>query len=462
MTTARSSWSVSLALVGGLVLLGVAAVLWIDVSSSSQLEVESDTRAGGVVWSPRIDVAQGEAYRGPWRMNRSDWQFVDDPTVAIGERGTVVVIWTDHVEKDLFARTYDPNGSPRRQTPVPVSQNPDTFSWLPRVALAPGRPDTMYVLWQEIIFSGGTHGGDALFTRSTDGGRTFSSPVNLSQSEAGDGKGRLSAEYWHNGSLDLAVGPGGTLYVTWTEYEGRLWMRRSTDQGLDFSPPVHVAGSEATPARGPSLAVDATGTVHVAWAVGEDPEADIHYTHSTDTWDSFATPRSVGTSTGHADAPSMAVDTSDTIHLAYGESPSGPLGAYRVLHTHSTDGGSTFASPATVARPDADTVASKHFPDLRASGAGTLHLLWERFRTTGGRPYSLGYTRTSTRATRFQPSIVVPGTDRPDDGFNGSQQGLLMRKLATNARGDIAVVNSTFDRGTSSHVWLYRGKVVDD
>jgi hypothetical protein len=32
-----------------------------------------------------------------------------------------------------------------------------------------------------------------------------------------------------------------------------------------------------------------------------------------------------------------------------------------------------------------------------------------------------------------------------------------MRKLAVNAAGAIAVVNSTFKRGERSHVWLFRG-----
>lgn len=54
-----------------------------------------------------------------------------------------------------------------------------------------------------------------------------------------------------------------------------------------------------------------------------------------------------------------------------------------------------------------------------------------------------------------------PGSTDPADGFNGSQQGLLMETLAVNDSGDIAVVNSTFERGVSSHIWLYRGQPSD-
>jgi len=447
--------------VTGILSLAVGVFLFVPDTEPPPGNRAEAVQAGDVQWQPRIEVARGAAYRGPWRMNRSDWRFVDDPTVALSREDVASVVWTDHVEQDLFFRAYTADGSARGEAPVNVSQNPDTFSWLPRVAHASGRADTIYVLWQEIIFSGGTHGGEALFTRSTDGGRTFDAPINLSQSEAGDGKGRLTTKYWHNGSLDLATGPEGTIYVAWTEYEGRLWLRRSVDRGRHFSPAAHVAGSNTAPARGPTLAVDGSGTVHLAWAVGEDPGADIRYTRSTGAWDAFATPRPVGKSNGHSDAPSLAVDSSGTVHLAYGESPSGPLHAYHVRYARSPNGDSAFSRPVAVTPADPDAVASTHFPDLQVSASGILHLLWERFPSIEGRPRSLGYAQTPTGSLPFNHRIVVPGSDRPADGFNGSQQGLLMEKIAINERGNLAVVNSTFDRGNSSHVWLYRARTHD-
>src|ERR671939_82717 len=87
-----------------------------------------------------------------------------------------------------------------RGEPVNVSRSPHTFSWLPRIAVSSADPRRVLVLWQEIIFSGGSHGGDILLARSEDGGRSFAPPLNLSNSRAGDGKGRLTRERWHNRS----------------------------------------------------------------------------------------------------------------------------------------------------------------------------------------------------------------------------------------------------------------------
>ena len=391
-------------------------------------------------------------------MNDSDWRFVDDPTVALADDGTAGVVWTNHVAQDLFFQAYGPDGEKALKQPVNVSRNPDTFSWLPRMAIPHGAADTVYVLWQEIIFSGGTHGGEALFARSVDGGRSFSVPINLSRSEAGNGKGRLTEQLWHNGSLDLAVGPGGTVYVAWTAYEGRLWLRRSTDSGVSFSDPVHVAGTDDTPARGPSLAVDSAGTVHLAWAVGEDPAADVRYTRSADEWSAFAPPRAVAPSRGHSDAPSLAVGPAGTVHLAYGESPGGPFRRYHVRYTPAPAGADSFRAATAISNQAAAPYEQAHFPTLRAPTRDTLHVLWELYPDAGERPRALAYTVSPDGGDTFEAPSVVPGSADSEHGFNGSQQGLLMEKLAVNGAGDLAVVNSTFDRGEASRVWLYRGR----
>jgi len=113
--------------------------------------------------------------------------------------------------------------------------------------------DHVYVLWQEIVFSGGSHGGEAFFARSTDGGESFSEPVNLSETADGVGKGRLTENHWHNGSHDLIIGPDGTVHVVWTAFEGALHYTRSEDGGETFAEPTRVAGDGELPARGPSL-----------------------------------------------------------------------------------------------------------------------------------------------------------------------------------------------------------------
>jgi len=217
--------------------------------------------AATLLWRGSTEIAAGPAERGPWQQNESHYRYVDDATVAVDARGRVAFAWVDQATKDVH---FGKQGGA-----VNVSRSPQTFSWLPRVAI--GADGVVYVLWQEIIFSGGSHGGDILFARSQDGGATFSAPLNLSASVAGDGKGRIDKDRWHNGSLDVAVGSDGTVFTAWTEYEGALWLRRSIDGGKSFSGKVRLP--DAKPARAPALAVHGN-TVYLAWTVGDDRSAD--------------------------------------------------------------------------------------------------------------------------------------------------------------------------------------------
>jgi hypothetical protein len=411
-----------------------------------------------VTWGKRIEAASGDAYQGPWRMNDSAFHYVDDPTVAINEAGVVAVAWADQSRQDIFFQLYAPDGEKRFEAPVNVSRTPQIFSWLPRMVTTSSDPSAVYILWQEIVFSGGTHGGEIFFARSTDGGKTFNDPLNLSNSIAGDGKGRLTPRYWHNGSLDLAMGPQRTLYAAWTEYEGALWLARSTDGGERFSKPLRIAGGGgADPARGPSLAVGADNTVYVAWTVGEDRAADIHIAKSGDAGRSFGAPRIAFESNGHADAPKIAVDSTGTVHLVYAESPAGPFERYHIRYTRSSDGARTFNQPREISSPLPEEFESGNFPALSVDAEDNLYVLWELFHDKRDRSRGLGFTVSRDAGRTFPPPSVLPGSADPALGDNGSRQGLLMRKLAVNAAGAIAVVNSTFKRGERSHVWLFRG-----
>ena len=238
----------------------------------------------------------------------------------------------------------------------------------------------VFVLWQEIIFSGGSHGGEMLFARSSNGGRTFSEPQNLSDSVAGDGKGRIDKDYWHNGSFDLVVGADGMIHTAWTEYEGALWYRRSADGGKTFSAKTRVP--DAKPARAPSLAAR-RGTVYLAWTVGDDRAADIRVSRD------FGAPVIVGKSEGYSDAPKLAVDARGTVHLVYSDER-------RILYSRSKDGARSFEQPRDISDRGAG------FPALEVDANGNVYVIWERFTEHAFLARGLGDSGVQGRRCDFQ------------------------------------------------------------
>jgi hypothetical protein len=100
------------------------------------------------------------------------------------------------------------------------------------------------------------------------------------------------------------------------------------------------------------------------------------------------------------------------------------------------------------------------YPGLDVNG-NTVVVTWEgfdrgRFRT---QPVRLMIAVSRDGGTSFSTPALVPGTNAPEMGFNGSQQGLLMGKVDLNRRNDLVVVNSSFIPNRRSRVYLIRGTI---
>ncbi|WP_018861501.1 MULTISPECIES: hypothetical protein [unclassified Thioalkalivibrio] len=425
----------------------------------------ADDGAGSrVVWQEPIEVARGEAYRGPWRMNASDFRYVDDASVAINDHGEVVVVWVDQVEQAILLQRYNRDGQAVLDEPTRIGGEPDTFSWLPRVAIEPAPDDeddfTVHLLWQEILFTGGDHGGEIFYARSRDGGRSFEGHQNLSNSRDGAGKGRITAHRWDNGSLDLLLAGNGQVVAAWTEYRGPLRVTYSSDNGESFAEPETINDGADKPARAPSLARAPSGRILLAWSEGDSPYADIRIATSDELGDGFTAPATALETPGHADAPSLAVDDEGTVHLAFGAIPANDLEDYRQpyhrrLHITQADADTLEFTPPT--QLDADDWPGG-FPTLARSNE-RLYLIWQRYQHPTDRPYGLAFTHAPLDTLAFAPVEPVRGTvDRP---YSGGLQGQLKRRMAANAAGEIAIAQSRFVPGSHSDILLIRGQTQD-
>ena len=429
--------------------LAACLLLWAATGSAAELR-----------WQPPLEIARGAGERGEWQQNESRYDFVDDPAVAWSPQGELAVAWVDQRRKAVLLQRRSADGKALQAPPVDVSRHPETFSWLPRLAWAPDDAARLYALWQEIVFSGGSHGGEILFAVSNDGGRSFAAPVNLSRSREGDGKGRINAKVWDNGSLDVAAAPGGHVFAAWTEYDGRLWFARSSDGGRNFSRPALMAGGPAAPpARAPALAVGSHGEVALAWAVGDDPAGDIRIVLSSDRGRSFGAPRPVAVTPGYSDAPKLAFDARGALHLVHAESRGGPFKPSAILHLRSTDDGRSFGPAREISSPLPAGTTGGAFPALGVDAKGRVVVTWELQRHSGA-TQGLAIA-VSADGQAFSAPQLVPDSVDLAGGSNGSSQGLLMNKLALRADGEVAIVNSAMKIGSHSRVWLLRGALHD-
>jgi hypothetical protein len=434
-------------------LLLVIAIVFVGLPS---LESKNTTWQ----WGAEKELASGKGVKGRWQQNESNFNYVDDPSVAVGANDEVLVAWVEQDKQDIYFQRLSSDATEALASPLNISNTPQVFSWLPRISVSPDAPHHIYIAWQEIIFSGGSHGGDILIARSTDGGRNFSSPKNLSNSIGGAGKGRINQDVWANGSFDIVAGAEGRVIVTWTEHNGSLWIISSTNHGRAFSEPRKISSeADGMPVRAPSLAFGEGKTVYLAWTTGDDPEADIMLQISTDGGRTFNTPQPITKSKVHSDAPKVAVGSDGVVHVVYAESEAGPFDRYEIRYTQSRDAAKTFVEPQTISSPRPDEVESSHFPHLSLDSENNVVVVWELYPKHRQNPRGLGITVSQNGGKEFTPPQRIPGSADPAGGTNGSHQGHLMRKLAIQEDGTILVVNSSLEINEKSRVWLMRGRL---
>ncbi len=141
--------------------------------------------------------------------------------------------------------------------------------------------------------------------------------------------------------------------------------------------PTQVVSTESTGySEGPSLAVDPSGNVHVAWTDcsaygGSHMYYDIQYkmlTTRTGTWSTVQT-----IATRHANNPSLAVDSTGNVHVAYEDYLGTSWDIYYRMRDSKTGGWST-AQPVSTERDD-----SSESPSIGVDNAGNVHVVWFDF-----------------------------------------------------------------------------------
>jgi hypothetical protein len=183
------------------------------------------------------------------------------------------------------------------------------------------------VYYADTNFHGAIGGSPVMFSRSTDGGVTWSSPRTISSG------GRSGAS--HNQGADISVAPNGTIYVAFEAFSQQgadtINFVKSTDCGRHWTQPVVVSTIDSSQAPGVAF---------------RTPTFAFLATDSTN---------------------------SNIVYLAY----QNLVGDYDIYVRRSTNGGSTWSGAVQVN----DDPGARHqiFPTIEVSH-GTLSVAWYDFR----------------------------------------------------------------------------------
>jgi len=190
----------------------------------------------------------------------------------------------------------------------------------------------------------------------------------------------LAAEASMTGGPSIAVDAAGTLHAVWadglTVTNKGIFYAKSLDGGTTWIGELKIDESPGSANIAPSIAVDATGGVHdgniyVVWQRGETTNVQSLFVESLDGGATWINLRSIGT--GPPGSPGMyprvAVDSDGTVYVAY---MSGNVGSYSIADAMSADGGVTW-SIGQILQP---SVSFQGYLSIAAKG-GLACVAWE-------------------------------------------------------------------------------------
>ncbi|MGI0027675.1 MAG: hypothetical protein ACREAD_07530, partial [Nitrosopumilaceae archaeon] len=306
--------------------------------------------------------------------------------------------------------------SPGFSTPVNISTNHGD-SILPQMIVS---GNDVYVVWNDN--STGKYG--ILITKSTDGGMTFGTPVDISRNIGS------------SGSPQFAVS-GNDVYVVWqakTTGKYQIIFAKSTDGGTTFSTPANISTNSGDSSY-PKIAASGNN-VYITWSLTTtNKDYDTYFTKSADKGATFSVPVNISNNLGDSGVPQIAASGND-VYVTW---ENNGLGNFEVFVVKSTDNGNTLASPVNISK---DTTPSGA-PQIAASG-NNVYVSW--MDSTSGN-YDIFVAKSTDAGSTFGAPVNVSVTPN-DSGYqqmtaSGNNVYVVWTETVSNVNYDVFFAKST-------------------
>lgn len=255
---------------------GIVLVAWEAEVGTNRHVLFSRSGDGGKSFEPAVHLTPGVG----------DSRF---PAVATHGAGRVYVAWQDASGTGRRIRLRHSTDGGKTFEPVRPPVPHAVGARGPSIAV--DSAGAVNLVWQGSM----KEGGGVIFARSADGGVTFSAPRRLAP---GAGERRAPV---------LATA-GGEIYLAWRDRVAGRWeilFSRSADGGQTFSPPLNVSRTTGL-ANAPAIAASGRGQITVAWQDDRTGTPQIFVARSSDGGLTFSSPVNVSATSGFAHIPALA------------------------------------------------------------------------------------------------------------------------------------------------------------
>jgi len=362
-----------------------------------------------------VNVEEENTKRTPptfGKMAIKDWTKIldlsDNNVTSQGPRlaasgDNVYAVWEeshDGINRIIFAKSTDRGNTFGKPSNLTSGVGKDSET--PSIAAF---GNIVYVVWTDS--SPGNF--DIFFIKSTDGGNTFSKPLNLSNDPGVSYQPRIVTDGKNN------------VYVVWTDNSPgnyNILFTRTLDGGASFDKPIILSNLKGV-SNFPNIAASGNDTVYVVWShknnTDFDPSNtenqtqtyDIFFTKSLDRGHTFSKPVNLSNDPSNSQSPAVAVSEMGTVYVVWNDNS---IGTYETFFTRSLDWGHTFSKVSVISSNLARSIS----PSISTYG-NNVYVVWSD--NTFGNP-EIFFTKSLDDGSTFNKPINI----NEDSGISGVSQ----------------------------------------
>ncbi len=300
----------------------------------------------------------------------------------------------DYFPQKLYMRRSSDGGDSWGDL-LEVTKNPENMPAWPELALSDA--GDFYCLHSREL------NGRLYFHRSSDGGQTWTTPVEV-------------ADYYipvatNNTDAEMVVDSQGNINVVvdMNEVEasaGNIFFTRSLDGGVSWSEQLRL--SDMNSAIKPAIAVDSQDNIYVAYLLAKTDNARptwyVHLRRSSNGGAQWTTGININEGYGGYGNgfPAIAVNpVNDHIYAVWDSREYRLWGTNQVYFSRSTDRGATWSAPLNIsANPNIN-----HYAEMAVDAAGNINVIWPH---SGG----LWFRRSTNGGDTWSQTVQVSETGR--------------------------------------------------
>ncbi|MCR4348125.1 MAG: hypothetical protein NUV55_13135 [Sulfuricaulis sp.] len=357
------------------------AATWQKSLARPPLAVSAAFDARSRLWLARVEGGhvllsisenRGASFSTPVRVNPDPERVAAEgenrPKIAFGAGGEIYVSWTQSLEQPFsghvrFSRSLD--GGRTFSLPVTVNDNRELISH---------RFESMIVDRRGAIHLAWLDRRDAARARQRGEAYTGISVYHAVSRDGGksfDANHQIAEHSCECCRIAIALDTDDVPVIFWRHVFGRNTRDHALVRLDGKSKPARVShddwGVDACPHHGPSLSIGTDGIYHLAWFNGATGRVGLNYSRTTDRGGRFSSPLGFGNSEAQAAHPQVLA-LGNRVWLAWKEFD-GRESTVQIMH--STDSGLSWSTPAVLASTDG---ASDH-PLLFSDGV-KAYLSW--------------------------------------------------------------------------------------